>query len=197
MALKEALLDTDLAARVDVKFNPLDISPAIISSHPETCEGLAHTEKNCNYIADGMNLCAQHSTQWQNFTTCAFKQGLKGDTTNPFAKKETFDQQLGECAKELSDYSADQLRACTYGEEADRLRAASKKKIAELFSDYGMKSPGLVWAAVDGKPVQDPTTEKGPDVSRGTWQQKLKKAVCEALPKDLPRPESCSKFVVV
>lgn len=195
--MKEALLDTDLAARVDFKFNPLDVSPAIIPTHPQKCEGLAHTETNCNYILDGANLCAQHSAQWQNFTTCAYKQGLKGDGMNAFAKKETFDQQLGECAKELTDYSADQLRACTYGEEADRLRAASKKKVTELFKDYGMRVPGLVWAAVDGKLVHDRSTETGPDVSRDPWKQKLKMAVCAALPKDLPLPASCSKAVVV
>lgn len=197
MALKEALLDSDIGARVYVEFNPLDVSPSIIPSHPEACEGLAHSEANCNYIADGMNLCAQQTPQWQNFTTCVFKQALKGDATNPFAKKETFDQQLGECAKELSGLSADELRRCTYGEGADQLRAASKKNITELFKDYGMKSPGLVWAAVDGKLVQDASTEKGPETSRAPWQQKLVKAVCDALPRDLPLPESCAKLVVV
>jgi len=198
MALKEVLLDTDMAARVDFSFKPLDISPFIIPSHPESCDGLAHTEKNCNYIADGMNLCAQHSAQWPNFTACVYKQGLNGDGSNAFAKKETFDQQLGECAKELSDYSADQLRACTYGVEADHLRAASKKAITGLFKNYGMKGPGLVWAAVNGKLVQDTSTEKGPETSRAAWQQKLVKAVCDELPLDLPRPTACeSKHVVI
>lgn len=195
--MKHALLDSELAAIVDVKWNPLDVSPSIIPTHPETCDGLAKTETNCNYIADGMNLCAQHSAQWHNFTACVYTQGLKGDATNRFAKKDTFDQQLGECAEELSDYSADQLRTCTYGEEADKLRAASRTTVAKLFSDYGMQSPGLVWAAVDGQLITDDSTEKGPEVSRLSWQLKLSRAVCVAYKDPKTLPKFCASHVVV
>lgn len=186
------LLDTDLADVVDVKFNPLDLSPKIIPSHRQVCPTLAKTETNCNYIADGANLCAQHSAQWQQFATCMFQQTLRGDSKNPLAKESTFDAQLGECAKEMSDYSADDLRTCTYGEEADQLHAESKVVASKIFADLGMSSPGLVWASVGGKLVSDrSTTSMG---SRAAWQRKLVKAVCAAYTG--PQPASCLPVVL-
>lgn len=114
---------------------------------------------------------------------------------NPFAKKATFDQQLGECAKALSAYPAEQLRNCTYGTEADQLRATSRDEIGKLFTEYGMETKDRVWAAVDGSVVQDSSTEKGNETSRAPWQNKLVKAVCNVLA--APIPVACSKFLVV
>jgi len=190
--MKEILLDSDLSDIVDVKFNPLDISPDIIPTHPQVCPNIAKTETNCNYIADGANLCAQHSEQWQQFTTCMFQQALQGDSNNPLATEATFDAQLGECAKEMSDYSAVDLRTCTYGDEADQLHAENKVAITKIFSGLGMSSPGLVWASVDGILVSDASTESMN--SRATWQRKLVSAVCAAYTG--PKPSSCSSAIL-
>jgi len=186
------LLDTALADIVDFKFNPLDLSPQIIPTHPQVCPNLAKTETNCNYIADGANLCAQHSQQWVQFTSCMFNLTLQGDDNNPLATESTFDAQLGECAKEMSDYSVDELRACTYGAEADELHAQNKKTISRIFADLGMSSPGLVWASVGGKLVSDSSTESMG--SRAAWQIKLSHAVCEAY--QGAKPALCQSFVL-
>jgi len=192
-ALKESLVESDLADIVDVKFHPLDLSPQIIPSHPQTCPNLAKTETNCNYIADGANLCAQHSAQWYQFTDCMFQLTLKGDSQNPLAKESTFDAQLGKCAEVMSDYSVEDLRACTYGEEADQLRAENLQKTAKIFNQLGMTSPGLVWASVGGALVSDPSTESMG--SRAAWQKKLVAQACASYrgPKLVP---SCSSLEV-
>lgn len=181
-------MDSDLGDVVDFSFNPLDISPDIIPSHPQVCPNLAKTETNCNYIADGANLCAQHSTHWQQFTTCMFQQALQGDSKNPLAVEATFDAQLSVCAKEMPDYSVDDLRNCTYGDEADQLHAMNKDATARIFAELGMSAPGLVWASVGGKLVSDSSTESFN--SRATWQRKLVSAVCQAYTG--PKPTSCS-----
>jgi len=177
---------------VDVKFHPLDLSPAIIPSHKQVCPTLAKTETNCNYIADGANLCAQHSAQWFDFTDCMFQLTLNGDDKNPLTKEATFDAQLGKCAEVMSDYSADELRTCTYGEEADELRAENLQTTSKIFSTLGM-SPGLVWASVDGKLVSDKSSESMG--SRAVWQRKLVTAACASYkgPKLIP---SCSSLEV-
>lgn len=177
---------------MDVRFHPLDVSPAIIPSHPQTCPSLAKTETNCNYIADGANLCAQHSAQWFHFTDCMFQLTLQGDEKNPLANESTFDAQLGECAEVMSDYSVEDLRACTYGEEADQLRAENLQTTSKIFSELGM-SPGLVWASIGGKLVSDPSSEGLG--SRAAWQTKLVTEVCASYhgPKMVP---SCSSLEV-
>lgn len=76
----------------------------------------------------------------------------------------------------MSDYSAEDLRACTYGEEADRLRAENLQTTAKIFNQLGMTSPGLVWASVGGVLVDDPSTESMG--SRAAWQKKLVAQAC-------------------
>ena len=121
-----------------------------------------------------------------------FQLTLQGDSKNPLAKESTFDAQLGKCAKVMSDYSVEDLRACTYGEEADQLRAENLQTTSKIFSQLGMK-PGLVWASVGGKLVSDRSTET--TGSHAAWQKKLVAEVCASYrgPKLVP---SCSSLEV-
>merc|ERR1712232_890096 len=107
---------------------------------------------------------------------CMFQLTLQGDSNNPLATESTFDTQLGKCAEVLSDYSVDDLRACTYGDEADELRAENLRTTSKIFSQLGMSSPGLVWASVGGVLVSDPSTESMG--SRAAWQRKLVAQAC-------------------
>ena len=121
-----------------------------------------------------------------------FQLTLKGDSKNPLAKESTFDAQLGKCAKVMSDYSVEDLRTCTYGEEADQLHAENLKTTSKIFSQLGMK-PGLVWASVGGELVSDKSTEQMG--SHAAWQKKLVTQVCKSYrgPKLVP---SCSSLEV-
>jgi len=194
-ALKEALVESDLGDIVDVKFHPLEFTPQIIPTHPEKCPTLAKTETNCNYIADGANLCAQHSAQWFQFTDCMFQLTLQGDSENPLANETLFDPNLRKCAEVMSDYSVEDLRACTYGEEAEQIRAENMQTISEIFSQLGLTHPNLVWASVGGKLVSNPSETDSPVSDRAVWQKKLVDEVCAQYsgPKLLP---SCSSLQV-
>lgn len=121
-----------------------------------------------------------------------FQLTLQGDAKNPLANESTFDEQLGKCGQVLTDYSVEDLRTCTYGEEADQLRSDNLQTTSEIFEGLGM-SPGLVWASLDGKLVGDPSTESMD--SRSAWQRKLVAQVCESYsgPKMVP---SCSSLEV-
>lgn len=152
---------------------------------------MAKSEQNCNYIADGATLCAlTHSQHWMQFMTCKYEQALKMDA-NPFQTEATFDAALGVCAQDMSDYSADDLRACAYGDEAEELRARNRDHVKTIFADTG-RNPGLLWATIAGKVVTDPATENWD--SRVAWKAKLLTAICEEY--QGTKPAACSAMVI-
>jgi len=125
------------------------------------------------------------------FVTCKYQNALKMDA-NPFANETMFDTALGVCALEMSDYSADELRACAYGDEAEEYRAINREHTKIVFAEQGMASPQLVWALINGKFVTDPATENWD--SRATWQAKLVTAICAEYKGT--KPASCSSMVI-
>lgn len=80
----------------------------------------------------------------------------------------------------MPDYSAEQLRSCTYGEEAARLRAVSAAKVA---ADMDKGLPLIVWVQVNGDFVQAP---EDPDDSRAEWKLELISAICSEYSGTLP-----------
>lgn len=176
-----------------MQITPLDVGAGIEAHFPQKCPTLAKNETYCNYIADGATLCAYtHSKHWQQFMTCKYQQALKM-AANPFLTEATFDSALEECAKDMSDYSADQLRACAYGDEAETLRTTSRVyHMRRVFADAGLTSPGLAWATVASKFVTDPATENYD--SRVPWQAKLLTAICAEYKGT--KPAACSSMVI-
>lgn len=175
-----------------MRVSPLD--PGADEHFPQLCPSLAKSETNCNYIADGATLCAStHSKQWMKFVDCKYQNALMMPipSANPFIHDATFDSALRECAQEMTDYSVDELRACTYGDEAEELRAANRDHVKTVFADLGM-APNLLWVTVNGKVVTDPATENYD--SRVAWKAKLGTAICGEY--SGTKPTACSSVVI-
>merc|ERR1711957_1007683 len=163
--------------------------------HPAKCSGLTAATNNCDFVADGANLCAQeHSVFWWNFTVCMYSNAVGcgnehggvthacTDDGNPLASMSTFDATVTACAEQaLPDYSTGALRACMYGSEASSLRKASNAKTAT----------GLVWVNVAGSDILAP---EGTTVSRSDWAQDVLRAICSAYSGD--PPSACEKIAV-
>jgi len=189
MALTQVLEDNDFSDIVDVQIKPLD--PGADQHFPQVCPTVAKSETNCNYILDGATLClAKHSSHWMKFMTCKYEQALRMDA-NEFLTEATFDSRLEVCVQDMSDYSLDELRACTYGDEAEELRATNRDYIQTLFANTKSEY-GLLWAVVNGKVVTDPATENWD--SRVAWKAKLVTAICDEY--QGTKPAACSSMVI-
>lgn len=179
------LADAELQNIVDMHVDFLE-NPPVLGFHGAKCEGLTNATDSCNFIADGANLCAQkHSAHWTNFTYCMYSVADPDgdhdkDTANPLAHSSSMPDQLTKCSAFTPDYSADALKACTFGDEAAALRKSSAAKTPD--SDF----KGPQWVFVNDKMIAAPMGKS----SRADWAASVVKEVCAAY--SGPKPAACS-----
>lgn len=198
-AFTEGVMNTDLYSIVDVKYDVQEVHDIpgkidIAAIHNATCEKLTIATDNCNFIADGANLCVEkHVTHWWPYVACMYDfAGIAGDDSNPLAKADTFDVSMVQCLDHVTGYTAEELKKCVYGDEAASLRMASAKKTLAAM-DAGF--PDIVWAVVDDKFV--PAPKFVPPASAAykqqleDWKKSLVSAICSAYephrPEDTPK----------
>jgi len=173
-------MQTDLSSIVDLRYDVQE-GDAPVYYHPSKCPGLTNATDNCDLIADGASLCvkAHHDDprDWWPFVDCIHRKSdgyATDDDANPLAHVETFDKTIVGCLAGVPNYTADQLRSCTYGEQAAELRKVSAAKVA---ADMDKGLPVIVWVQVNGQFVQAP---EAPEDTRAEWKLQLVSAICDA-----------------